>query len=513
MRGKNIEKIWYKDDYTNGNKLYIVMNKDKHKLKNYTELFNLVSSAKEDCLEYMYIIYTFTKYEIYAKFKHYIKPIHKAKLRRLLYDWNEDLNNKVESVENDKLEYMKNIDKVVFKKGPAYKNKKGKSRVVSKSDMIKIDFIKFMNKHNLKLMENSNVFINASYNQISIDQVTELLDQDDFFSKYKLSFVDKFYSNLNNENSIASSYLRKDMPIYRPRRRYLEFLDCIYDTFSLKRISKNCTLYDEESNLVVHPCYKFDKTFIYYNQNIPYKYFVQVSKMMEPEMFEWIFNQFTKEFKAKENMTIISYPYISNIFQPLVDVYDNVLYKVDNTNSSSFAMTDCLNKDIIYTQNINPLVSYNKNVLFKDKSVLQSIANGESFKTHVKYKEPKVCSHKIVISMMEDEIMYIPSWISDKILGIQLAKDSVKLEPDDLFDDTEHIGGFVIANMMTNKDEIKKFIKDMRYDNDWNKTIRINGRVWPNYDVDDDIKKPSSSYKFIFDNYEKCKSDNRILYE
>jgi hypothetical protein len=107
MRGKNIEKIWYKDDYMNGNKLYIVINKDKHKLKNYTELFNLVKSTKDECLEYMYIIYTLSKYEIYAKFKHYIKPNHKAKLRKLLYDWNEDINNIVESVEADKLEYIK----------------------------------------------------------------------------------------------------------------------------------------------------------------------------------------------------------------------------------------------------------------------------------------------------------------------------------------------------------------------------------------------------------------------
>jgi hypothetical protein len=399
----------------------------------------------------------------------------------------------------------------VFKKGPAYKQKKDKSRViVSKSESLKSDFIKFMNKYNLKILENSNIFINACYNQISIDQVTRLLDEDNFFSKYKLSLVDKFYTNLNNENSITSSYLRKDMPIYRPRRRYLEFLDCIYDTFNLKRLSKNSTLYDEESNLTVHPCYKFDKTFIYYSQNIPYNYFVQVSKMMEPEMFEWIFNLFTQEFKPKENCTIISYPYKSSIFKPLVDIYDNVLHKIDNTNSSSFTMTQCLNKDIIFSENINPLVSYNKNVLFKDQNILQSIVNGEPFKTHVKYKEPQMCSNKIVISIMSNEILYIPSWISDKILGIELAKDSVKLDPDDFSDGTEHIGGFVIANMMTNKDEIKKFIKDMRYDNDWNKTIKVNGKIWPNYNIDDDIQKPTT-HRYTYENYEKYQSLKRIL--
>jgi hypothetical protein len=205
---------------------------------------------------------------------------------------------------------------------------------------------------------------------------------------------------------------------------------------------------------------------------------------MEPEMFEWIFNQFTNEFIPKENCTIISCPHKIDIFKPLTYVYDNVTYKVNETNANCFDMSNCLNKEILFTQNINPLESFKKNVIFKNKHVLESITDGKPFETPVKYKEPHVCTNKIVISITDNDILYIPPWLCNKILGIELSKDSIDLRAKEQDDEDEHIeryiisdadefsdehiGGCIIASMMVNKDEIKKFIKDKRYKNDWN---------------------------------------------
>lgn len=122
-RGKNMEKIWFDDDYSNGNKLYIAFEAEKHLNTNYIKLFGLVSSLKPGFLEYMHIVYTQSKYEIFAKYKHYIKPIHKASLRKLLFQSNNDMNNIVESVTKDKLTYIREKPNVIFFKGPAYKLK------------------------------------------------------------------------------------------------------------------------------------------------------------------------------------------------------------------------------------------------------------------------------------------------------------------------------------------------------------------------------------------------------
>lgn len=302
MRGKCIDKKWFANDYVNGNRLCIVIKRTK---KNYEQdcdkLFEIISSIKPGYLEFVYFIYN-RKFEAVVKFKDYIKPHHKAHLRQDLYSWNPKPTNSVTSIlsyYDEKVDYMKTFDNIIFKKGPMYKDTE---EPVKKNDM-KVDFIEFMKKNNLMILENTNIFVNEIYKQVSYDDIIELLYKDKFFDKYKLSSIQKFYKNIETEQGLMSSYYRRDIPIYRPRRRYLEFSDCVYDTFTLKRLSKNSLLLDSDSSTkIVHPCYKFDKTFIYCSQCIPYNYFIQIAKMMEPEQFEWIFNNFTNEFTPSEKL-------------------------------------------------------------------------------------------------------------------------------------------------------------------------------------------------------------------
>lgn len=516
MRGKAIEQKWYKDDRQNGNKLYVQVQPVnlKNKQKDIDNIYNIITLSKSGFLEYIYLSYN-TNFNIVAKFKYKYTSEQKARLRMALYEWNKSDTNIVKGINSLEEEVGKlSLDgNLIFIKGPAFIKelnlnvKLYKRETMKKRDGLKLDFIEFMKKYNLMILENSNIFVDSSYKQISYDDIVELLCNENFFENYKLSMIENFYKNIQQDSGIISSYYRRDFPIYRPRKRYLEFADCIYDTFELKKLSKNNELYDIDSKKVVHPCYKFNKTFIYYNQYIPQQYFVQVAKMMEPEMFEWIVNQFTNEFTPSENFTIISYPYKTDILKPLVDIYNNILYKVDETNASCFNMSNCINKEILFTQNINPLVSFNKNLLFKNKHILQSVLDGKPFETTVKYKEPQICCSKNIISIMDTDIVYIPSWLSSKILAIELAKDSVRLDPDDFTD--EHIGGFIIANMMTNKDEIKRFIKEMRYENDWNKNIKVNGIPWPNISHTKEVDKPKY-HRYTVKDYEKYQSLDRI---
>ena len=44
--------------------------------------------------------------------------------------------------------------------------------------------------------------------------------------------------------------------------------------------------------------------------------------------------------------------------------------------------------------------------------------------------------------------------------------------------------------MMTNRDEIKEYIKQMRYDNKWNVEIKVHGEPWPDYESHESIEKP-----------------------
>lgn len=536
MRGKAIGSEWYKNDRKNGNKVFIQVEQVNinNPQKDIDTIYKLISSSKSGFLEYIYIVKNNDMFNVVAKFKDKYAAEQKARLRKAFFDWNKSNLNTVENIQClvEKVRELSTYGNLIFIKGVAFSKElkldedtpiSVKNILEKKRDELKFDFIDFMKKYNLMILENTNIFVDGSYKHITYDDMVDLLCKENFFTKYKLSTIEKFYKNIQKEQGLISSYHRRDFPIYRPRRRYLEFADCVYDTFTLKRMSKNQEITESNTIRPVHPCYKFDKTFIYYSQRVPYQYFIQVAKLMEPEMFEWIFNQFTNEFIPKENCTIISCPRKTNIFKPLTDVYDNVIYKVDETNATCFDMSNCLDKEILFTQNINPLESFKKNVIFKNKHVLDAITDGKSFETPIKYKKPQVCTSKIVMSITDIEILYIPPWLSDKILGVEFPKESIFLSDDEEKEDIEkyiisdadeysdeHIGGCIIASMMVNKDEIKKFIKDKRYENDWNKPIKVNGKIWPNITHTFDIEKPKT-HEYTIRGYEKSKSLNRII--
>ena len=118
MRGKSIDKKWFADDYVNGNRLYIVIKRTKKNYENDCDkLFEIIKSIRPEHLEYVYIIYN-RKFEAVVKFKDYIKPNHKAHLRKDLYTWNPKMTNSVTSILthfDEKIDYMKTFTNVVFK--------------------------------------------------------------------------------------------------------------------------------------------------------------------------------------------------------------------------------------------------------------------------------------------------------------------------------------------------------------------------------------------------------------
>ena len=82
-----------------------------------------------------------------------------------------------------------------------------------------------------------------------------------FRIKYKPTQINKFLKSLEYKPGLGSFGVRTNIPEYRPRRQYLEFSDCIYDTFTSKQYKKTTKFYDDDK-MEVHPCYKFDKSFM-----------------------------------------------------------------------------------------------------------------------------------------------------------------------------------------------------------------------------------------------------------
>lgn len=171
-------------------------------------------------------------------------------------------------------------------------------------------------------------------------------------------------------------------------------------------------------------------------------------------------------------------------------MYNNVLYNVNRSNLSSFNIANCARHDILFTEHLNPLLNYNLNPIFTPNNIIPMLKGKETIVTK-KYKQHETSKEKIIISITNSRLFYIPDWLSKNILSIELPKDTVKLDPNDFIDENfHHIGGFIIANMMTNRDEIKEYIKQMRYDNEWNVEIKVHGAPWPNYECHENIEKP-----------------------
>jgi hypothetical protein len=91
MRGNNIDKVWFDDDYENGNRLYIrIHNKfDEDEYNNIYKILENVKKRKTTDFEYCVTYYYRRKLYILAKYCDYVKPHHKARLR---YDIAQFLN-------------------------------------------------------------------------------------------------------------------------------------------------------------------------------------------------------------------------------------------------------------------------------------------------------------------------------------------------------------------------------------------------------------------------------------
>ena len=168
MRGKSIDKKWYDNDMIGGNKLLIKIYSNLQGCQSeYENIYYMIQSIKQGYLEYMYISYEEDKeYVIVAKFKDRIMPEHKAKLRKLLYEWNKSEHNSVTSIKTElKLEVEK-LTKIKLYKGPAFTIELKLSINVKHENMInrnvlKLDFIDFMKRENLMLLDKTETFVDS----------------------------------------------------------------------------------------------------------------------------------------------------------------------------------------------------------------------------------------------------------------------------------------------------------------------------------------------------------------
>jgi hypothetical protein len=496
MRETKIGQEWYDDDKTTGNKIYItVVSINSTSKKEMQSIYKIINESRCKCLEYLYYIVDNDTYKIAAKFKDRYKPEHRARLRKNLYTFNNSKLNTVESITfpiHDMVQFLSTCGNVSLIKGPMFTKELNINVNIheirgSEPNTLRQEFIEFLKKHKLMLLEKSDMFVDSDYKQVSGQAVFTMMSNDENFHRFQQSKIDKLLEGILQTGNLGVHY-RIGIPVYRPRRQYIEFTDCIYDTFKAGQISKQHDLLDPD-NTVVHPCYKINYTFIYCCQCVPWGYFKNVAKLMEPEMFEWIINQFVGKYVPRQSCIVIGYPSVRNILEPLMTVYGNILYRIDKTNYNTFSWTNCAHKDIICTQGINPLIKYSKNVLFKNSDTLNCILSGNPFEIPGKYNRVHVCSEKIIFALMDDDIVYIPWPISNGILGIQLPRSCVTIDPSEFTD--SHIGVCIIANMLTNLKEIKQYIKKIRHDNNWNNTIKVNGIEWPGHDPWKTIPRPT----------------------
>lgn len=427
-------------------------------------------------------------------------------MRKVIYEKFNPISQSIKSVDN-----INTPENGVLYKGHAFNGNKCPVEM-GKKMTIRQEFINFMTTYNLMLIENDDLFFDKDYKKICYEVVQRKMEEYGLYTKFTDENINKFIKSLGHKPGFDSFGNRKDIPEYRPRRRYLEFSDCIYDTFDLIQYKKNTILHENKNqfDIQVHPCYKFDKSFMFYSRFIPHEYFNQVAKLMEPEMFEWYFEQFTQQITPTDNVSILSYPHKLDdigIFKPFVNMYNNVLYNVNSINKATFDIANCARHDIIYTEGLNPLASFNKNKIFTPDNIIPMIEGKETSVTR-KYKQPETSKEKIIISVTNSKFVYIPDWLSENILSIELPKNTVKLDPNEFIDENvHHIGGFIIANMMTNRDEIKDYIKQMRYDNKWNVEIKVHGKTWPDYESHEYVQKPVNK-KFNRDNISKYQELN-----
>lgn len=508
MRGKQIDIKWYTSDFTNSTKLKItvIYNMFKGTFIEIEKLCDLIYNSKKDTVKYVYVIYNSDSkmYEVILSMVKPMKDFAKARLRQSLSIWNPECDYKVE---NNKMtvkeleeyissRYTQNNTRVhVIKQG----NIKIKHTSKSPLDSLRDKVIHVMNKIGIKLKYMSNIIVDCNYKQISIVDTINILREDPILSGYSIKELCKISDELELNNKFEKQVLRSMYPVYRPARRYLEFSDCIFDVFTCKQLSKQQPLFEtinKTHSVEVHPCYKFEHTFLHYLKNMPYNHCVQVARIMSPDIFEWCIQKITQRITPQKNVVVLSGPsHIgkSLIFKPIFDIYKNVTINDFN----DFSLNNYTSEELVFCDNINICLKYNKNQLFKDDAMTSTILDGKT------YGNSGEGNGKIVFSITKEGIYYINDKYGTRMLIIELSNKIPKCIDEELEDINEDSGCSIILNLLLNTQTIKDFIHSQRIDNNWATDVYVNGKMYKNNQI---VYEPENyTYAFNYDRYENYK--------
>lgn len=309
MKGKHIGQEWYKGDRTSGNKLYITVDIEKtEKTKEIQAIYQIITASKGGFLEYMYYVLSDT-WKIVAKFKGGYTPEYKAKLRKALFDYNKSELNTVESITlsiKDKVQSLFHDGTVSLIRGSAFSKELQDIPEVSETlealnvcatkpvtyDTLGREFSKFMNECQLMLAQDPSIFLDINHKQVDIEVVIKLLLEKGFIQTWGLDNVTTLFKMIFHPGVLGTiAKFRFWIPVYRPRRKYIEFADCIYDILEPKHLSKQTKLVDFE-DIIIHPWCTLDKPYMYYKNNIPCDDFIQILNRSEPNTFESMLNDY-----------------------------------------------------------------------------------------------------------------------------------------------------------------------------------------------------------------------------
>jgi hypothetical protein len=493
-RGKKIDIKWYKGDFKRATKIKIVII-DKFLKGNSIEIADLckiVYDSDIEAIKYMYMIFhSYSKtYEIFASFTKQLKEYNKARMRYAIYTWNNHCDYKVE---NNKMT-NKELNEYIL----SYRTNQGiqvhaikpihSSESITPFDKVREQIVQVMNKLNIKVKYMSNILVDCNYKQISIADAMDIIRQDPLLKNISINNFDKISKELES----SSQFIRGLYPKYRPKKRYLEFSDCIFDTFTCKQLPKQ-KLYDVVINnthkVEVHPCYKFDNTFIHYVQNIPHDYCLHIARIMSPEIFEWCISKIVKELTPQKNSIVLSGPPSigkTTIFKPIFNIYKNVTVSDFN----NFSLDNCTQDELIFCDNINICLKYNKNQLFKNDCIASTLLDGKP------YGKSDLGNAKLVFSIVTDKIYYINHKYGTRMLIIELNDTIPRLftMSDDNEEINENDGCSMILNLLLNPEVIKEYMHDKRIDNDWEKNVFINGRLVNKNQIDYEPKVYNYAY-------------------
>jgi hypothetical protein len=218
---------------------------------------------------------------------------------------------------------------------------------------------------------------------------------------------------------------------------------------------------------------------------------MHVARIMSPQILEWFVQKLTKEFTPERNFIILSGP--SNIgksvlFKPIFDIYKNVT----TSDFTNFSLDDCMPDEILFCDNINPCLKYNKNELFKNSSVATALLDGKPYGSEG--------VGKIIFSITRDNILYVDSKLGTRMLVIELPYTTCKFPTDNTLEINENMCGSMIINFLLDSESIKEYMYEQRLENKWERNVYINGRL---YKDDQILHEPLVYYyKYNFDRHE-----------